>query len=82
MGSKLPDIIRNRRDKAEFSEILKKQFDALGMKKDDINKIFNYNIVNKEQFNKDFKNFQNNSSRAPMLVWNTILVEKWLQKYF
>ncbi len=79
LGEMLPSIIRNRKDKAEFSEILKIQFSSSKIEKNDICKIFDYALVDYNKFTIALKDFQNNRIQYPIILWNTILIEKWLK---
>ena len=82
MGNRLPEIIRTRSDKAEFSEMGKIQFDALKIKNHDIFKIFEYDIKESEEIKNESESFRSGTSRHSMFFWNTILIEKWLQYNF
>lgn len=82
MKSKLPSIIKDRQDKAVFSEVLKIQLDVLKVDHFHIYKIFELDIVKREDFEDKIETFRNGNLDGIMTLWNIILIENWLQNLF
>ena len=82
MLDRLPEVVRSRNDKAEFSEILKKQFKYSKINKCDIMQIIKYGLIERKDIDDAFEAFENDTDKSPMFFWNTILIEKWLQFNF
>jgi len=79
MGEKLTDIVSRRSDKAEFSDLLKKQIDALS--KDEISRLdtlAHYGLATENKVSEEYENFKANKLKHIMFFWNKILIYKWL----
>lgn len=79
MGNRLVEIISQRNDKAEFSDFLKKQIDALPLENTyKLDKLVEYQLANEDKILNEYKLFKENKLEYMMFFWNKLVMDKWL----
>ena len=79
MKNRLVDIVSKRDDKAEFSDLLKRQI--LALPSEDIHKLdklVEYGLAMENEILTEYKQFKENKLKYMMFFWNKILINKWL----
>ncbi len=79
MKNRLVDIVSKRDDKAEFSDLLKRQI--LALPSEDIHKLdklVEYGLATENEILMEYKQFKENKLKFMMFFWNKILINKWL----
>jgi asparagine synthase (glutamine-hydrolysing) len=77
----LPDMIRFRHDKAEFSEVLRQQLEALDLKAlFSRSKLLQYNLITLSEIEKLLNAYHSKNDEQIVHLWQVANVEFWFQK--
>jgi len=74
----LPEKVRNRNDKAEFSEVLMRQIDALDLEKFLADPcIVRLGLIERETLDRYITSYKYRSKKYTVPLWSAINVEYW-----
>ncbi len=83
MDGILPDMIRDRKDKAEFSEVITQQIDAIDLDSLLSNPyIVKLGLIEQSLIDKHRKEYENKTVKYILILWSIINVEYWYRYNF